>query len=54
MLYRGKVTGGALKAGDDAAEAAFFAHDELPELAFASTHHAIRLLSQQVQTDAKR
>jgi len=48
VLYRGKVTGGELKAGDDAAQAAFFAHDELPDLAFASTHHAIQLLSQQV------
>ena len=45
VLYRGEVTGGELQAGDDAAEAGFFAAGELPELAFASTHHAIKLLT---------
>ncbi len=43
ILYRGKLLGGELQAGDDADRAAFFAPDELPELAFASTHHVIEL-----------
>lgn len=37
ILYEGKVLGGELRAGDDAAAARFFGPDELPELAFAST-----------------
>ena len=45
ILYRGEIKGGTLAAGDDASEAAFFLPDELPELAFASTRHAIRLLA---------
>ena len=44
VLYAGHVNSGELRAGDDASEAGFFAPDELPELAFASTHHAIRML----------
>ena len=44
ILYRGRVTGGECRAGDDAAAAAFFALHELPELAFASTRDAIRRL----------
>jgi len=44
ILYRGVRTGGELRAGDDASEAGFFARDALPELAFASTHHAVALL----------
>jgi ADP-ribose pyrophosphatase YjhB (NUDIX family) len=34
VLYRGRVTGGTLIAGDDADEVRFFALDELPEIAF--------------------
>lgn len=45
ILYRASVSGGELKAGDDASDAAFFPLDqELPELAFASTHDAVRRL----------
>ncbi len=44
ILYRAERVGGQLQAGDDATAAAFFAPDELPELAFASTHDAIRRL----------
>ena len=45
VLYRGSVIGGRLEAGDDAAEADFFTLDELPDLAFESTRHAVRMLS---------
>lgn len=47
ILYRAELLGGALQAGDDADEAAFFSRDELPELAFASTHDAVRWLREQ-------
>jgi len=42
ILYEARVVSGELKAGDDAAAAGFFAPDELPELAFASTKETIR------------
>ena len=42
ILYRARLIGGQIQAGDDADAAAFFGPDELPELAFASTHDAIR------------
>ncbi len=46
ILYRAQVIGGRLLAGDDAADAGFFALDQLPELAFASTKVAVaRLLA---------
>jgi ADP-ribose pyrophosphatase YjhB (NUDIX family) len=44
ILYRGERTGGQLRAGDDASDAGFFAPDSLPEIAFASTRHAVALL----------
>lgn len=44
ILYRARLLGGELCAGDDAEAAAFFALDELPELAFASTQDAIQRL----------
>lgn len=44
ILYRGRRTGGALQAGDDADAADFFALDQLPELAFASTRAVINYL----------
>lgn len=44
ILYRARLLGGELCAGDDADDAAFFGLDELPELAFASTRDAIRRL----------
>ena len=37
LLYRGRIAGGELAAGDDADRVAFFARDELPELAFETT-----------------
>ena len=44
ILYRGRLLGGKLEAGDDADAAAFFGPDELPPLAFASTRDAVHLL----------
>jgi 8-oxo-dGTP diphosphatase len=44
ILYRAHLINGELQAGDDADAAGFFGPDELPELAFASTHDAIRQL----------
>ena len=41
IVYRGRVTGGELHPGDDASEAGYFAADDLPELAFASTQAII-------------
>ena len=45
IMYEARRTGGTLQAGDDADAAAFFALDELPPLAFASTRAAIALLA---------
>lgn len=44
ILYRARLTGGEIKAGDDADAAAFFSPDQLPELAFASTRDAVKQL----------
>jgi ADP-ribose pyrophosphatase YjhB (NUDIX family) len=44
ILYRANLVGGKAQAGDDADAVGFFGRDELPELAFDSTHAAIRLL----------
>jgi ADP-ribose pyrophosphatase YjhB (NUDIX family) len=44
ILYRGRVVGGELKAGDDADAAAFFSLEALPDVAFASTQAAIAAL----------
>ncbi len=44
ILYRAMVTGGKLQAGDDAAEVAFFAADELPpmeQIGFATHRRAL-------------
>lgn len=48
ILYRARLLGGQLQAGDDADDARFFPLAQLPELAFASTRDAIRLLQKQV------
>ena len=42
IVYCGEPVGGRLRAGDDAASARFFALDDLPPLAFASTHRALK------------
>ena len=44
ILYRGEREGGELQAADDALDARFFARDALPDIAFASTRHAIDML----------
>jgi ADP-ribose pyrophosphatase YjhB (NUDIX family) len=41
ILYRALKVGGTLMAGDDADDAGFFAPDDLPDLAFASTRTAV-------------
>ncbi len=44
ILYQAQLTGGQLQAGDDADAAGFFALDQLPEIAFASTEDVINRL----------
>lgn len=44
ILYRARLLGGELKAGDDADAAGFFSPDDLPDIAFDSTFDAIRLV----------
>ena len=41
IVYRGRVSGGRLKAGDDADAAAFFSPADLPDLAFDSTRRTV-------------
>ena len=41
IMYKARLLGGRLQAGDDADAAAFFALDDLSEIAFASTRAAI-------------
>ncbi len=53
ILYEGTPTGGELTAGDDADDAAFFAPDELPELAFPSTRHALALFAARPRDGSK-
>lgn len=45
LVYGAQVQGGALRAGDDADQAVFFAWDALPELAFRATRIALGLES---------
>lgn len=45
ILYAAELLGGELQAGDDAGEVGFFDPHHLPQLAFASTHAAIRSLT---------
>ena len=45
LAFEARLVGGELAAADDALDAAFFAPDELPELAFASTLDAAARVS---------
>jgi 8-oxo-dGTP diphosphatase len=40
LSFSAELVGGTLRAGDDATDVGFFARDNLPELAFASTTYA--------------
>lgn len=42
LVFAASVTGGVLRAGDDADDVGFFADDDLPTLAFASTRAAVK------------
>ena len=44
IWFEGTITGGELAPGDDAVEAAFFALDDLPELAFSTDRELIARL----------
>ena len=48
LLFEARLVGGEAQAGDDAAAVGFFSPDDLPEIAFASTREAIKLLLQDV------
>lgn len=43
IIYEGQVTGGTLRALDDAEDVGWFGPDDLPDMAFASTHRVIDL-----------
>ncbi|HSG26954.1 MAG TPA: NUDIX hydrolase [Candidatus Krumholzibacterium sp.] len=51
VVFRGHVTGGGLKAGDDASDVAFFSLDELPEIAFDCQKRIISRLKTAQGTD---
>lgn len=42
LVYRGRVVGGTLRAGDDASAVRFFSPDALPPLAFTTTERILR------------
>lgn len=48
IMYKARLLGGQIQAGDDADAAAFFAPGDLPEIAFASTRVAIEQLKTQM------
>jgi ADP-ribose pyrophosphatase YjhB (NUDIX family) len=41
LAFAADIVGGELSAGDDASEVGFFASDDLPDIAFASTRAAV-------------
>ena len=49
IMYKARLLGGQIQAGDDADAAAFFAPENLPEIAFASTRAAIEQLKFQLE-----
>jgi ADP-ribose pyrophosphatase YjhB (NUDIX family) len=42
LLYRARLLGGTLAAGDDADDAQWFTRDQVPDLAFESTRRCVR------------
>jgi 8-oxo-dGTP diphosphatase len=44
LAFTAQIVGGELRAGDDATDVGFFAGDDLPEIAFASTRDAVSRL----------
>jgi 8-oxo-dGTP diphosphatase len=44
LAFAAQIVGGELRAGDDATDVGFFAGDDLPEIAFASTRDAVSRL----------
>ncbi len=49
IMFRAELLGGEMQAGDDADAVGFFALDELPELAFASTKDVLKQLKKQTR-----
>jgi 8-oxo-dGTP diphosphatase len=54
LLFEGHVVAGTMRAADDADRVAFFAADELPPLAFASTYYAASRLSAVLDAGRRR
>ena len=52
IMYQASRISGTPKAGDDADAVGFFSPDNLPAIAFASTHHAIQTLQAQQKKSA--
>ena len=48
VLFTGRITGGELAAGDDADDAAFFALDRLPEIAFEAHREVLGELAERL------
>ena len=53
IMYQAKLISGTPQAGDDADAVGFFSLDNLPPIAFASTHHAIQTLQEQQKKSAQ-
>ncbi len=53
ILYQARRIDGVPRAGDDADAVGFFSPDNLPAIAFASTHHAIQTLQAQQKKSAQ-
>ncbi len=53
IVYRARITGGALLAADDAAEVAFFPLDALPPLAFRATEAAVAELRRRRESQGR-
>jgi 8-oxo-dGTP diphosphatase len=54
ILYRGRIRGGRLTAGDDASEVGYFALDRLPRpIAFKSHREALRDLRKKLASESK-